>query len=174
MPSPNTQNPAVIGCIEALERCQTIVRTIPDELFGQKSPGHETIGSHLRHAVEHVQCLLNGIQHGQIDYDERNRSTQLEEDKAFFQTTVSDLIHKLRQVTVSEENAPITLKQLPALNEEPMVLTTSIEREFVFASSHIIHHLAVVYFICKFNDIEFPNDLVLAFSTAAHRQAIAG
>jgi hypothetical protein len=174
MSSRNIQNSAVAGCIEALERSKFIMQKIPDDLFCHKSPGHESIGSHMRHALEHVQCLLAGLQDGQIDYDQRSRSAELEEDKRVFLTTLSDLTEKLRQVVVSDGETPIILKQHPSLNEDPIEMNTSIEREFVFVSSHIIHHLAIVYFICKLNDIDLPNDLILAFSTSAYRQAIAG
>lgn len=174
MAIPSIQNPSVVGCIEALERTQTIVEAISDELFCYKSTGHETIGSHLRHAVEHVQCLLAGIQKGQIDYDQRNRSVRLEKERSYLLDIVRELIGDLSSIKLPDGKVPIMLRELPSLNAEPISMETTIEREFVFTSSHIIHHLAVVYFICKLNDIELSNDLILAFSTSAHRRAIAG
>jgi hypothetical protein len=166
-------SPAVRGCIDACGRCERIVDAISFEMFATAAPGRSPIGAHLRHAAEHFICFLRGLGDGVVDYDARDRDESIERDPACFREALAGVCHTLSTLTPDQLRQRIVVRQTAALDSEPSTLESTVERELVFLSSHTIHHLAVVRNLCREQGVDLPEDLALAFSTAAFRQTAA-
>lgn len=139
-------------------------------MFSTAPPGRTPIGAHLRHAAEHFICFLRGLGDGVVDYDARDRDESIERDPVLFREALSDVRRTLTGLTLAQLRQRIEVRQTAALDCEPSTLESTVERELVFLSSHTIHHLAVVVNLCREQGVDLPEDLALAFSTAAFRQ----
>jgi uncharacterized damage-inducible protein DinB len=166
-------HPAVRGCLDACDRCERILDALPAQLYATAAPGRAPIGAHLRHAVEHFTCLLRGLDEGLADYDARERDEQMERDPERFRAALAEVRRLLASIRPETLKKHITVCQTAAIDAAPSRMHSTVERELVFVSSHTIHHLAVVVSLCREQGIDLSDDLAIAFSTAAHRQAMA-
>jgi hypothetical protein len=142
-------------------------------MYTTAAPGRTPIGAHLRHAVEHFICFIRGLEHGVADYDARDRDESIERDPERFREAIANVCRSMAAFTPEQLRQRIAIRQTAALDSEPSLLESTVERELVFLSSHTIHHLAVVVNLCREQGVDLPEDLALAFSTAAYRQTAA-
>lgn len=174
MAGSNSVHPTIAGCIHTLDSCIRAVERIPEDVFCQRDDTHESIGAHLRHCIEHVQCFIAGLPEGIVNYDLRERDLTLETCPKTFMNTCRSLIRQLQELQIEDIDAPLNVRQLPAPELDPMDVKSSIARELIFLSSHIIHHISVIQIYCRDANIELPEGINLAFSTAAYRKLVVG
>ncbi len=171
MQSAHSDSPAVRGCLDACGRCEQILNAIPAELYATSVSGRAPIGAHLRHAVEHFFCFARGLEAGVIDYDARDRDESIERDPGCFREALEHVRRELSGLSRAALKRRIVVRQIAAMDAESSRMESTVERELVFLSGHTIHHLAVVIGLCREHGLELPDELALAFSTAAYRQA---
>lgn len=169
-----TARTALRGCLDACDRCERIIDAITPEIYSGALPGRYPVGSHLRHTLEHFECFLAGLDTGTIDYDARRRDEDLERSIDRFRTTLSAIRARLASLDAASLARPVRVLQIAALDAKPGAFESNVARELAFLSSHTIHHLALVVHLCREHDVELSEDISLAFSTAAHRQAAEG
>ena len=161
------------GCMEACERCDTVLDAITDEMFSGNRPDHQPIGAHLRHALDHMICFVRGFPEGIVDYDSRDRDAAIESDRELFRKVLHESMDALRVIPAASLGDVIQVRQTASLDTEPLNLNSTIERELVFLSSHTIHHLALVVQFCREEGVNLPDETELAFSTSAYLKSTA-
>jgi uncharacterized damage-inducible protein DinB len=174
MPSLQPSNPAVRGCLDACDRCERVIDAITPEMYSGALPGRYAVGSHLRHTIEHFQCFFAGITGGVVDYDARARDEDLEHRVDRFREVLDLMRDKLIQLDRESLSRPLRVRQIASLDSDPSEFDSTVARELAFLSSHTVHHLALVVHLCRELGVDLPEEISLAFSTAAHRQATAG
>ncbi len=97
--------------------------------------GNATIGQHVRHILELIQCLMTGYATGTVDYDARKRDANLETDTTFACHTIEGLCQ-----AIVREDKPLLLASQS--NEAPV--KTCYFRELVYNCEHAIHHMAMI------------------------------
>ncbi|MEM6395681.1 MAG: DinB family protein [Bacteroidota bacterium] len=125
-----------------------------------------TIGQHTRHWIEFFQCLLvQTAESNTLDYDRRVRDKRLETDPVFASIIVDQIEDRVNDLDLSRH---ITLKT--CLEENPLHIQTSMERELWYAVEHAIHHLALVKVGWQSLGYlaELPVDFGYAYSTRRH------
>jgi hypothetical protein len=142
------------------------------ETYANALPGRHSIGSHLRHAIEHFQCFFAGVGDGLVDYDSRARDESIERSADRCRGVLGEVCDHLRAMGGDTLSRPVRVRQSASLDEAPGVYDSSVQRELVFLSSHAIHHLAVVVHLCSDHGVDLPEEISLAFSTAVHQQAV--
>lgn len=173
MSIPTEPSAALRGCLEACDRCESVLDAITAEGYTHALSGEQPVGSHLRHALEHFQCFVEGLDRGLVDYDARERNEAAERDPEQCRALLRKVRARIAAIRPDQLDWPLVVNQIAALGAEPSALNSTVQRELVFLSSHAIHHLAVIVPLCRSAGIELPQDISLAFSTAAHRQATA-
>jgi len=108
-----TVYPAVSGCVHVLERCELVLGCIPEELFTRREGKLDSIGSHLRHGLEHMICFLDGLESGVVDYDLRLRDEQLETDMENAQEVIGVLRERLLSIAGETIEKPLRLCKFP-------------------------------------------------------------
>lgn len=134
------------------------------QLKGSKSG----VGSHMRHVIDHYQCLLSSVEGVEINYDHRERSGDVER-------LVSRSIQALDQIIVGLDGA----KQMDKdrcfrvrmdcgtnhSDDGQMWCESSFGRELQFLVSHTIHHFAIIDLFCQLMGLQVPKDFGVAPST---------
>ena len=174
MSSKRPASAALRGCIDACDRCVRVIDAVSPDVYAGALPGRYPIGSHLRHVIEHFQCFLEGVGEGLVDYDARARDESLERSLDEFRSKLRDVRAALIGMDESILRRAIRIRQTASLDANAEIYDSTTERELVFLSSHTIHHLALVVHLCREHDVDLPEDISLAFSTAAHQQAAKG
>ena len=146
-----------------------VVAGLPEGLFTRPEPevASSTIGQHLRHVVDHYQCLLDGAEAGFVDYADRARDKRLETDRRYALSKLNEIISRLGEfrncgpVGVHHESGEAGAG--PA--------GSSFERELQFLLSHTIHHYSLIAVILRLNGLCVAPEFGVAQSTLRHRRA---
>lgn len=157
------------GCLESCARLRAVVSRLAEH-------GDDTyaeIGPHARHCVEHLGALLRGLELGQVDYDARRRDLVLERSAPRLLDALEGMERRLDALDEATLARPIEVLHIAAPEAPPSASPSSVRRELAFLSSHTIHHLALIAAIAARRGVTVPDELLLAFSTAAHRQAVS-
>jgi uncharacterized damage-inducible protein DinB len=105
-----------------------------------KNLSDNTIGQHVRHIIEMFQCLENGYESAEVDYDKRNRDKQIETDKNLATAILHEIIPQL-----SKKDKPLFLLTYYNDSEsEPEKIGTNYFREIAYNLEHTIHHMALI------------------------------
>ena len=127
--------------------------------------GSSSIGQHVRHVVEMMQCLQNGYEGGIVNYDERKRNTRIESDNLFAANLLKELL-----LTLQQPDKGLALQQEG--NDE--AVQTTYKRELLYNTEHAIHHMALIRVgISEASTINISDEFGVASSTIKYRKECA-
>lgn len=133
---------AVAGIVEDLD--DDLYQTVEREIF-RSSPG-----AHIRHLLDHVRALFEGLETGLICYDRRMRGTAVETDRECCLVEIEGLRATLAGYQHPDPNRAtvfarrVTVEQIVDPNAAPIRLESVGLRELVFVFQHSIHHAALL------------------------------
>jgi len=110
----------------------------PLELYNGSS-----IGQHFRHIYDFFHCLSKGVQVDVVDYAQRNRDLQIEQNPLF---ALAAFEEKMAYLLTLEELKPIKVRAdfSSVSNASQPEYPSSIGREITFVHDHAVHHLAII------------------------------
>lgn len=122
---------------EQITSLQELLKNIKEEEYRYRSAmlGNNSIGQHVRHVLEMLQCLLDGYDQSIIDYDARKRDIRIETDRLFTLSLLRDFLDEIQK-----HDKGLTLQQ--SLVSEPV--HTTYYRELHYNMEHAIHHMALI------------------------------
>lgn len=124
---------ALNGLIDVLQKLQG--------LGGYNSPcnalSDASIGQHTRHIIELYQCLLDGYDAGEVNYDGRQRNPVYENDASEAMKAIETIKDKLQQPDK-------TLSLVCAMPGESENMQSNYYREVLYNLEHCIHHQALI------------------------------
>ena len=131
-----------------------------------------SIGQHTRHIIEFFLCLVNQLEAKLINYDQRDRKRDIEEDPASAVRILDSLSNILREVQAPESLQLVTCYG-GGTSDQTQVETT-FERELLYNIEHAIHHLAMIKIGLKAiaSEMDLPSDFGIAQSTLSYRKNI--
>ncbi len=164
-------NNAVAGSLESLDQMITFIDGLSDSDYRYiATPWFESsIGQHLRHIVDLYLALMTPSNKNAIDYDVRRRGAPIETNKSTGLKELADIrcwLMKLTANQLSQQSIVSTEVSLSTQQSEKFV--SSFGRELCFASSHLIHHLAIMATIAKMAGKTVDPTLGLAPATATY------
>ncbi len=121
------------------EQLTLLLRFIPgisqqDYKHRSEMLGSSSIGQHVRHVVEMLQCLCQGYSHGVVNYDDRKRDSRIENDPKWAIEIIAGMKAGLEQ--------PDKVLTLHAGVSGTVV--TTFNREILYNAEHAIHHMALI------------------------------
>lgn len=127
------------------------------------------VGGHVRHCLDHVRALVDGIAAGAVDYDHRERGTNVESDPIAAHSETSRLIEELEGLGGTPCDRPLKIELMPTRNGRSARVNSTLGRELAFVLSHTIHHNAIVKSMAYALGVSFPRSFGYAPSTLAHQ-----
>lgn len=156
---------------ELLTQLSDLVRLLDAEQFttAPESTKCGAIGGHVRHVLDHLVAWLGGVEHGQVNYDDRQRDTDIESNPTAALHAIKH--HTARLAEVSDEQLANPVQVLTSMTQcgSLVALPSTHARELAFVFSHTIHHNALIGTIARALDIDLPEHFGTAPSTIAHR-----
>jgi len=156
---------------QQLNTIRQLILEITDEQYTKpiKHLSNSSIGGHTRHVIELLQCAIRGYQTGEIDYINRARDLQLENNKSFAIATLQSLCElillpdKQLKIVVDDTNG----------NSNLSTITTTFYREVVYNMEHAIHHLALIKVALLEMKIDIASqDIGMAYSTIKYNASL--
>lgn len=158
----NALNEAVSQVVELIDRCPSI--------YVDVSPAASSaIGQHVRHIHDHLYAYQCGIGSGCIDYNLRNRLSDVE-------TSPEIAIKKLETFKLWLQQSPQDSLQLSVTTEVSTLDSVSItlqsnsHRELVYLLNHTYHHVALAATLARTLGFHMPGRLGVAPATVTHRR----
>ena len=104
---------------------------------------------------------------GRIDYDRRERDTEIETDVAACRARLAALVGELEQLAGEElpERLVVRADADPTLPEDEQFAQSSPRRELMFLASHTIHHYALIAVTLQGHGVSPGADFGVAPST---------
>jgi hypothetical protein len=160
----------VNAIVAVLHQLRDLLRATTSEQYVMNPVGvvNSSIAGHVRHCLDHVATLLAGAITGTMDYDDRQRGTDVERSRLTAIGVIDQHIHGLEYVRECPLAQPISLQVLMSASGPATTVETSLGREVAFVLSHTVHHNALIAVIAGLLEIPTPDRFGYAPSTLAH------
>lgn len=160
----------VRALMHTLEQLANVIRSVNDEQYVADTIGTiaGSIGGHVRHCLDHVSALVTGVDRGFLDYDRRERGTDIEFSRETALQALNRLKDALSDFTLDMLAWPIRVTVLPTSEGPAYECLSSVGREVTFVSSHTVHHNAMIGALVRSLGINVSADFGFAPSTLAY------
>jgi uncharacterized damage-inducible protein DinB len=155
--------------LEILAQGQSYLKTVTSEHYTAviKPNFISSAGAHMRHVIDHYLAIMAGVDSGLIDYDDRLRGAGPEQDRLLASEKLNKIARWIEQLTDDDLAAVTWLStEVCASTKTVLRVQTSIARELVFATSHAVHHYAMIAQIAFAQKAPLPISFGLAPATA--------
>ncbi len=146
-----------------MDQLGSLVSRLPSDIyaFPLACLQNNSIGRHTRHILEFFECLLEGLDRGEVNYDLRRRNLLIETDPDYTLRQIGRIQQELPLI----EDSHFVLKA--DLGNGTQEFQTSVFRELAFTLDHCIHHMALIRVGMQHHYPQIPmeENLGLAFST---------
>ena len=126
-----------------------------------------SIGKHVRHIIELFQCLEAGYATGCINYDERKRNADLENDPHLAIVALKHIATR-----IDRENKSLMLEMIyDKARTGTLIIETNYFREVAYNLEHTIHHMALIRIgLNEKSFVGIPADFGVASSTLRYQK----
>ncbi len=131
------------------------------------------VGPHLRHCMEHYELFLEGVESGSVDFDQRQRREDPQNDPRAMARWIRELIQGLENVDPNVLSKPLRVKMDCGSEIADPWSGSSVLRELQFLISHTVHHFALVRMILLDQGVDVGADFGVAPSTLKHEASLA-
>jgi uncharacterized damage-inducible protein DinB len=161
---------AILPLVAVLGQLGTLVDSLTDEQYRTKPVAvvSSNVGGHVRHCLDHIDALLAGVERGALDYDRRQRGTEVETSRQAALDAIRRLERRLHAFPRNAEARPLRLSVLVSGDRPAVEVTSSVGRELAFVLSHTIHHNALIAVVARALGAPVPERFGYAPSTIAH------
>lgn len=147
---------------EEFVRSIHLIEKLDDEVYTKTTTFGGSIGTHFRHNIDFADVFLSGTVNGKINYSQRDRDPEIEQNREYAIVQLERVINRLRELKpeILETNVAITSEI-----DETLCHFSSVSRELEFLHSHTVHHHALIVEKLKVLGIEVAADFGVAPST---------
>lgn len=151
-----------------------LIQTLSDNVYTHAQPPLYTsaTGAHFRHALDHYINFLAGFERDRIDYQSRERSPMVEQDRLYAIRQFKETEQRLEELDHATEKREILVKLETGGSEngDAVWARSTLGRELDFLLSHTIHHYALISFILRHQGIDPGPEFGVAPSTLRYWQ----
>jgi hypothetical protein len=158
------------GIITNLSQLRTVLEALSNEQYSKplRILTDSSIGQHVRHIIDSLQCMIEGYDSGTINYENRKRDRQVETNIV----TAVEYIIEIRK-KLEKGNKEIALDVSYAIGSK-ITIPTNYYRELAYNLEHIIHHMAIIRIaITETTTLTLAEEFGIAPATLEYRRACA-
>ena len=163
--------------IEALQQAKTLLQNFDDSRYTDVvcDIAGATLGSHVRHIVEHYDSFFQGLDGAFVDYDARPRDMEIEQHRSVALKRIDAAMNRLTALVDAsgpiEEHALSVRLRTSVETEEVQCVVSTVARELVFLHGHTTHHFAQMAFHLRAMGESVDKDFGMAPSTQVYLQS---
>ena len=162
--------PLLQGNLDHLQQAKHLLSQLSDEQYAHANPatGRGRIGAHLRHVVDHYAALVQGLAHGCIDYDARERRRELETSRASMAAALAAVDADLNRLAARSPLQGIDVLIDSGEAGQRTRSSSTLARELQFLACHTVHHYAVIALLLQERGYPVDPAFGVAPSTRKH------
>lgn len=123
-----------------LERAAIIALSLDADIYRSIGDRSGSIGSHIRHDLEMVECFLDGLADSLIDYSSRKRDAAVENDPTAAAAKTRTIVERLSIASGLESETILVRSE----SDAAAFHRSTVGRELDFLYSHTVHHHALI------------------------------
>ena len=165
------RSPLIDSAVEILRQGEALLEVLDDERYTRRLPAvfHSAIGGHYRHCLDHFECLLGAVVHGEVNYDHRRRDGRIENSRAFALAETGRLRAACEKIPTPALDLPMSVvSKVNYAGDAAPASASSFGRELMYAVAHAIHHYALLAVMCGLLGVRLPFGFGVAPSTLDH------
>jgi hypothetical protein len=165
-----------IAVRDVLQQGFVFLNRVGDEPYGRPLGGEfeTSLGAHYRHVLDHFLCLSEGLQTGEVNYDQRHRNPQIESSVLCARLVTEGLIDELGGLSHEILRSECSVTYSVGYGEtEAEAVRSNLAREVMFCVGHAIHHYAILRLLCAGVGVKLPYEFGVAPSTLKHLETVA-
>jgi hypothetical protein len=152
-----------------LEQGRRLVERLDAETYALPLPPLAAYGpgAHLRHALDVLVCLVDGLPEGRVDYDRRARDERIEREPRLAARGLAEARERVAALGALDPDLGLcTRMDAPAGTPAQDGWTRSTcARELSFVLSHTIHHYALIALVLRARGVQVDEEFGVAPST---------
>ncbi|MBC2605701.1 DinB family protein [Pelagicoccus albus] len=158
---------------DLLQQGKDLLSRIDQRVFTAVDPASygSSIGSHLRHVLDHYRSFIGGVSEAFIDYDNRHRDRPEESDLETALQAIDSIWVALDNMSLDLSSA-VEVKVRASTEGETVTSMSSFGRELQFLVSHTVHHYALVAIASRMQGVEPGDSFGVAPSTLKFRSTL--
>lgn len=157
--------------IQTLTQGETLLLQLTDADYTHPLPVafHASVGGHYRHSLDHFRSLLDAAVGGDLNYDQRERGTLVENDRFAALNATRELREGFERLGPECLARPLTVTCKTSLTLAGSESAPStIAREVMYCVAHAVHHYALIGFMANVMELNLPPKFGFAPSTLKH------
>ncbi|MBL4909716.1 MAG: hypothetical protein JKX78_06795 [Alteromonadaceae bacterium] len=157
--------------LEVLTQAKDYLNTVSTHHYNEviKPNFISSAGAHIRHIIDHYQAIILGLENKHIDYDKRERHSDIETTPSIALAKIVNISQWLTSLTADQLSNLVTLStEVSISNCQVETVKTTVARELVFAASHAVHHYAMIAQIALQQQHTLPLHFGIAPATATY------
>ncbi|MBX7057729.1 MAG: hypothetical protein K1X75_06650 [Leptospirales bacterium] len=103
-----------------------------------------TVGAHLRHLLDHIEALLDGLSEGRVQYDRRQRGRPEESQRDAGHERLRRLLVHLDGNASLQNDRDLLIEMYVDPDQAPIWIPSTLLREIAFVHHHGVHHAAMI------------------------------
>ncbi|MFQ3231200.1 hypothetical protein [Reinekea sp.] len=164
--------PLIEANINVLIQIRELVNLCDDSVYNAViAHSQSSIGKHIRHILDHYRAVMQGQALKNIDYNYRDRGSDVETMPAKSLTQIEILIEWLLRYSI-EDNALTVTSEVKLDSVHSSVLPSNNKRELLYLINHSIHHIAYAALLGKLQGLTIPEHIGLAPCTASFERSL--
>jgi hypothetical protein len=175
--SPSENQALIESVIEILNQGEALLGEIENDDYTRKVPSafNASIGGHYRHCLDHFRSLLDAAAAGDLNYDQRERGTLVENDRFAALNATRDLRSSYQQFpnALLSRELNVTCKTSYATTRS-QVAPSTVGREIMYVVAHAVHHYALIGIMGGMMGLKMPLGFGVAPSTVKYQNESVG
>lgn len=154
---------------KALDELRCLLVQLSDDEYVKPviNLSNASIGQHSRHIIELFQCLLNSYESAELNYDNRERNKEIENNSEVALAALDKIIAECKR-----ENKKLMINQL--MDGDNLTIETNYFRELLYNLEHCIHHQALIKVaLHDMNSVVVDENFGVAQSTIEYKKQCA-
>lgn len=155
--------------LEIVQQAKHFLSEIHKDDYTQAVKPHlsGSAGAHMRHVLDHYLALMAGIKLGVVDYNKRNRYSDIETCPETAMQTWEKVEAWLTQVCSMPMDTQLdVISETCVMKTQYAQVPSTLARELVFVSSHAIHHFSLMAVMRSLQGKSTPEYFGIAPATA--------
>jgi hypothetical protein len=155
------------ACTNVGTQSQILVNALGAKDYYTPNREHSSIGMHVRHIVEYMHCLCEGVIKSEVvNYDARPRDRRMEMDKDYAISRLEELKASLNTLLQFNQEYSVTIiEHMDVGNDKTIEVQSTLARELLFQHSHAVHHFGIIKLLAEKRGINLDTDFGKAPST---------
>jgi len=115
-------------------------------------PYYSSIGSHIRHALDFFDCIINGVQENDIDLTARKRDEIISTNPEAAKNHIREIQQQLASYV--DVNTDYLLHVTDNLGDGKITIMYTLESILAQANTHATHHYAIISYMLQTLNVE--------------------